>query len=73
MGVQAAAPGRRVSTDERSFDPSNPPATIKACTQVKNTITDGGSTAMHSKAISGWTDGLEASPPRAPCGAKKKQ
>ena len=35
----------------------------------KNTIADGGSTAMHSKAKSGWTDGLDptqkASPIRA--------
>ena len=38
----------------------------------KNAITDGGSTATHSKVISGWMDGLDpTSPPRAPCGASK--
>ena len=32
--------------------------------------TDEGGTAMHSKAIHGWTDEMDPSPSRAPCGAK---
>ena len=31
IGVQAVAPGRRVSTEERMLVPSYPPATTKAC------------------------------------------
>ena len=65
-----ASLGRRPQKSPRL--PDLWPASLYVRLHRENTITGGGSTAMHSKAIC-WQTGsyLKAGPPGTPCGAKK--